>query len=241
METTLGEKPDALGVVSHALSDAAPQDVLRYALDAYPRIALACSFGGPSGMVLLHMASELGGLVDPYYLDTGLLFPQTHALVDAVRKRYGVDPIAVRPSNSVEQQAQSHGAALWERDADACCTLRKVEPQRAFLSRYDAWITGIRRDQSRTRAGVDPIAWDDRFGLVKISPLVNWDEHMVWAYVRAHDLPYNNLHDDGYASIGCVPCTRAIRQGEDLRAGRWPGTGKIECGLHGAATEKGHV
>ncbi len=241
MGTTLGEKRDALGVISRAFSDAAPQDILRYAIDAHPRVALACSFGGPSGMVLLHMATQLERVVDVYYLDTGLLFPQTYALIDAVRKRYAIEPLAVRPSRSVEQQAQSHGAALWQRNPDACCSLRKVEPQQAFLSRYDAWITGIRRDQAQTRAATQPIVWDEKFGLVKVSPLANWDEGMVWAYIRAHDVPYNDLYDYGYTSIGCAPCTRAIAPHEDPRAGRWPGNAKVECGLHAPLTDGRHV
>lgn len=236
METTVDEMRDALDAVSHTLSGATPQDILRHACEAYPRVALACSFGGPTGMVLLHMVSELGLDFDTYYLDTGLLFAQTYALVDVIRKRYAIEPIAVRPSQSVQEQAKSHGDALWERDPDACCRLRKVEPQQAFLSRYDAWITGIRRDQAHTRSSAQPVAWDERFGLVKVCPLASWDERMVWSYVRAHDLPYNSLHDQGYASIGCGPCTRAIRSDETLRAGRWAGTGKIECGLHAAAT-----
>jgi len=139
---------------------------------------------------------------------------------------------AVCPALTVEGQAQLNGDALWSRDPDSCCAIRKVEPQRQFLSGYDAWITGIRRDQTSARASQAAISWDEQFQLAKITPLVEWDETMVWTYIRAHGVPYNALHERNYPSLGCVHCTRTVAPGEDARAGRWPGFTKTECGLH---------
>jgi phosphoadenosine phosphosulfate reductase len=215
------------------LEDAAPQAVLAWALARYsPRITLACSFGGPTGMVALDMVMEIDRTIPVYYLDTGLLFEQTYALVARVRERYGIDPIGVRSALTVEAQASEYGDALWSRDPDACCNLRKVLPQRDYLKGYDAWISGLRRDQSATRKQTPVVQWDAQFGLVKINPFVSWDERMIWTYIRAHDLPYNELHEAGYPSVGCIPCTRAVKPGEDARAGRWSGFTKTECGLH---------
>lgn len=209
------------------------QDILRWAYGRFGRrMALACSFGGPSGMVLLDMLMALDPLVPVFYLDTGMLFPETYRLLDVAARRYGIQPTAVRPALSVARQAHTHGEALWSRDPDRCCDLRKVQPQRAFLRAYDAWITGIRRDQAATRWATPVVAWDGQFGLGKIAPLAGWSERDVWRYIHEHDVPYNPLHDRGYPSIGCTHCTRAVRQGEDPRAGRWSGSGKIECGLH---------
>jgi phosphoadenosine phosphosulfate reductase len=193
---------------------------------------LACSFGGPSGLVILDMAMHIDARIPVYYLDTGLLFPQTYQHIDVIAKRYGIVPLAVRPARTVDEQAQDHGPALWERNPDLCCNLRKVEPQRTFLKGYDAWISGVRRDQSHTRSEMDIVGWDRKFNLVKVNPLANWTEEMVWTYIRAHEIPYNPLHDQGYPSIGCTTCTARVKPGEDARAGRWPGFAKTECGLH---------
>lgn len=209
------------------------------ALERYRgKIALACSFGGPSGMVLLDLVVARDRSVPIYYLDTGLLFDETYALVERVRERYGIEPIAVRPELTVAQQAARYGEALWARDPDACCALRKVEPQRAFLATFEAWITGIRRDGSASRASVATEA-RDAHGLAKIAPLADWTSADVWSYVLAHDVPYNPLNDRGYPSLGCTHCTRAIAPGEDPRAGRWSGFDKLECGLHASAPAHG--
>ena len=206
--------------------------VLCEALEAYRgRIVLACSFGGPSGMVLVDLVMKLERSVPVFYLDTGLLFAETYALIERVRERYGIDPVAVVPELDVAAQAKRYGEALWARDPDACCDIRKVEPQRAFLSQYDAWITGVRREQSTTRYDI-PFVEPDGRGLAKIAPLADWSERDVWSYIAAHDVPYNPLNDRGYPSLGCTHCTRAVAPGEDSRAGRWPGFAKTECGIH---------
>jgi phosphoadenosine phosphosulfate reductase len=218
--------------VETTLQAASPQEIIAYAVRSFERPVLACSFGGASGMALLDMTMQIDPTVPVYYLDTDLLFPETYALVESVAARYGIEPIAVRTELSLDEQAARYGPELWAREPDRCCALRKVEPQRAFLSAYDAWITGIRRDQSPTRASAEPVAWEERFELMKISPLVEWDERMVWTYIRAHGVPYNALHERSYPSIGCIPCTRAVAHGDDARAGRWAGFSKVECGLH---------
>jgi phosphoadenosine phosphosulfate reductase len=216
-----------------ALEGAAPQAVVRWALETFRgRVALACSFGGPTGLAIIDIVMRVDSRTPVYYLDTGLLFPQTHDLIARVERRYGIVPRAVAPSLSLAEQAERFGEALWARDPDRCCALRKVEPQRAFLREYDAWITGLRRDQAPTRNATPVAAWDDEFGLVKISPFATWTESDVWRYIADQRLSVNALHAEGYASIGCMPCTRPIRPGEDLRAGRWSDSGKIECGLH---------
>ncbi len=152
-------------------------------------------------------------------------------------RRYGITPRAVRPTLSLTAQAEEHGEALWTREPDRCCALRKVLPQREALSGCDAWITGLRRDQSATRRATPAVTWDATFDLVKICPMVGWSESDVWSYISEHQVPYNALHGRGYPSIGCTPCTRAIAPGEEPRAGRWSGFEKTECGLHTPAAD----
>jgi phosphoadenosine phosphosulfate reductase len=207
--------------------------IVRETLERYPtRVALAVSFGGPSGMALLDLTLRLDPSVPVYYLDTGLLFPETYALVERAARHYGIAPIAVKPELSLEAQAEQYGEALWASDPDRCCELRKVVPQRAFLRGYDAWMTAIRRAQGTTRAAVDAVAWDATSELTRVSPLYDWSDEDVWQYIGEHAVPVNALHFDGYPSIGCAPCTRRVAAGEDARAGRWAGFAKTECGLH---------
>jgi phosphoadenosine phosphosulfate reductase len=219
--------------IAAGLESSTPHDILAWAIETYtPRITLACSFGGPSGMVLLDMVMELDATVPVFYLDTRFLFPETYALVKEASRRYGITPKAVRPRISVARQAEQYGGELWARDPDRCCEIRKVLPQQRALKHFDAWITGIRRDQSSTRRATPVVEWDAKFGLAKISPLANWSEREVWQYISTHKIPTNALHEHGYPSIGCTHCTRPIGAGEDLRAGRWSGFEKTECGLH---------
>jgi phosphoadenosine phosphosulfate reductase len=152
--------------------------------------------------------------------------------VDRVEQRYGITVERVYPLNSPEEQERVHGPALWEKNPDQCCNLRKVEPLRRKLGELRAWITSIRRDQTAARASAGKVEWDEKFGLVKINPIADWSSRQVWQYLRQHDVPYNALHEQNYPSIGCTHCTRAVRPGEDPRAGRWSGSSKTECGLH---------
>ncbi|HEX2909785.1 MAG TPA: phosphoadenylyl-sulfate reductase [Chloroflexia bacterium] len=210
-----------------------PQKILEWAIEQFgSEIGLACSFGGISGMALLDMAVKINPDVRVFYLDTAFLFPETYALKEEVSRRYNIKPLAYHPKLTPEEQARQYGEALWQRDPDQCCAIRKVEPNRRALSGLKAWITGLRRDQSATRRQVRPLEWDAKFNLYKVSPLWNWSELEVWQYIHDHDVPYNPLHSQGYPSLGCTHCTRAVSEGEDSRAGRWSNFAKTECGLH---------
>jgi phosphoadenosine phosphosulfate reductase len=210
----------------------AAEEVLDWALHRFDRqIAMASGFG-PEGIVLIDMAVGLRPDIHVFTLDTGLLFPETYELMSEIERRYGIKVERLKPALTVEEQDRQHGASLWSRTPDRCCYMRKVEPLRARLSTLGAWITAIRRDQTPDRAQAQKIEWDPTFGLVKINPLCDWTSDMVWDYVRENGLPYNTLHDQGYPSIGCVPCTRPVAVGEDPRSGRWAGFAKTECGLH---------
>jgi len=198
-------------------------DVLHEAAERFERIAIACSFQKEAS-VILDLASRVdGGLerFDVFTLDTGVLFDETRETWAEFESHYGV---------TIDGARGDWPERLWERDPDACCHARKVVPLRDRLAGYDAWVTGVRREQAPTRADADHIAWDHRHGLYKIVPLAHWTERDVWRHIADRDLPYNPLHDRGFASIGCVPCT----QPGSGRDGRWAGTPKVECGLHAA-------
>jgi len=194
------------------------------------RLCLTCSWQKQSS-VLVHMVSELGIGIDVIELDTHLFFRETYETRDRLVERYGLT--LLRPEiPTVAEQHRHEGPNLWERDPDRCCHVRKVEPLLKALEPYDAWISGIRRDQSPSRAGTPKLQWSDRYGVFKVHPLADWDEQRIWAYVAVNEIPYNPLHDVGYRSIGCIPCTRPIRADEEERAGRWAGSDKLECGIH---------
>lgn len=197
-------------------------------------LTLACSFGGTGGMVLLDMAAraarDLSVPLDVFVLDTDFLFPETYALIDTAERRYGITVRRAKSLLTPEAQAAEHGEALWTRDPDACCELRKVEPMRRALRGYRAWMTALRRDQSDTRAATEIAAVDDKYGGIwKFCPLALWDEPRVLNYAFNHDIPNNPLLERGYTSLGCTHCTRPAASG---RQGRWAGFDKIECGLH---------
>lgn len=212
--------------------DWSPEQVLSWAFRSFGNRVAICSAFGVEGMVLIDMASHVRKDVRLFTVDTEFLFPETYNLMEKIEERYGITIERVYPLLSPEVQERLHGPALWARDPDQCCNLRKVEPLRRKLRELDAWITSIRRDQTVVRANARKIEWDANFGLVKINPLVDWSAKQVWRYIHDHDVPYNPLHDRGYPSIGCTHCTRAVQPGEDARAGRWPGFAKTECGLH---------
>jgi phosphoadenosine phosphosulfate reductase len=214
------------------LETQSPADILRWTAARFaPRATFATGFG-MEGCVIIDVIARGSLPIDIFTLDTGLLFPETYDLWRRLEDRYGLTIRAVRPAHSVEEQARHEGAQLWLRDPDRCCELRKLEPQRAAVAGYDAWISAIRRDATPDRADAPVVGWDGRFSLVKVNPLVRWTAAEVRDYVRQHDVPINPLHDRGYPSIGCMPCTGPVAPGEDPRAGRWREREKKECGLH---------
>ena len=208
---------------------------MSFALQRFsPRVAVASSFGAED-VVLIDLAAQVRPDFRVFTLDTDFLFPETYALIGDIERRYHLKVERTKARLTPEAQAQEFGAALWSRQPDQCCKIRKVEPLTEMLGHLDAWITGIRRDQAPARANARKIEWDAKFGLVKINPLADWKWEQVWDYIRSHNLPYNPLHDQGYPSIGCTYCTRQVQAGEDPRAGRWSGFQKTECGLHADA------
>jgi phosphoadenosine phosphosulfate reductase len=209
-----------------------PQQVLAWAFETFGnRVAISSAFG-TGGMALIDMASRLRKDFRVFTLDTEFLFPETYSLIDTIGSKYEIKIERVVSLSSPEEQEREHGPALWARDPDQCCNLRKVEPLRRKLRELGAWITSIRRDQTSFRKAAHKIEWDAKFGLVKVNPIADWSSKQVWRYLLEHGVPYNPLHDQDYPSIGCTHCTRAIQPGEDARAGRWSGTSKTECGLH---------
>ncbi|HEV3157756.1 MAG TPA: phosphoadenylyl-sulfate reductase [Candidatus Baltobacteraceae bacterium] len=225
--------PERLAQLADKFEGKPPEQLLTWAIETYhPKLVLFLSLGGAGGMVIADILLGLNSEVPVAYIDTGLLFAETYDFIKTFTEKYGVAPVPVRTELSLEQQAQRFGEKLWEREPDRCCALRKVAPQREFLKDYGAWITGIRRDQASTRSQTSLIEWDAAGGLAKINPLAGWTERDVWRYVADHGVPTNPLLSQGYASIGCTPCTRPVASGEDSRAGRWSGFGKTECGLH---------
>ena len=207
------------------------EDVFRWAHAEFgDRLCLTCSWQKQSS-VLVHMVSELGLEVDVVELDTQLFFRETYETRERLVERYGLT--LLRPDVlTVAEQHRREGPNLWERDPDRCCHVRKVEPLIEALEPYDAWVSGIRRGQSPSRAGARKVEHSERYGVWKVQPLADWSESDVWAYIVANDIPYNPLHDVGYRSIGCIPCTRPTRPEEEERAGRWAGSDKLECGIH---------
>jgi len=217
----------ALAEVPPDLESASPEDVLAHAVEQFhPRLYVAASFQKETAVVM-DMILRIEPEARFFTLDTGVLFPETYAAWRESEQRYGVH-VDVYQGMSLARQTAIEGDELWERDPDRCCSIRKVSPLMEALAGVDAWVTGLRREQSPTRSDAPKLHWDERHSMWKANPLADWSERDVWDYVSAHDLPYNELHDRGYASIGCTHCTRP----GDGRAGRWAGREKVECGLH---------
>lgn len=211
--------------------DASPETVIAWAIQTFPNITFACSFGAED-VVLVDMIQKISPSTDIFYLDTDFHFKETYETRDRMTDKYGMTFVRVQPKLTPEEQAAEHGEAMWKSDPNGCCAIRKVEPLTRILSQYDAWITGIRRDQAPTRANAKKVEYDTKFGLVKFNPLASWSTEDVWDYIRENDVIYNPLHDQNFPSIGCEHCTKAVMPGEDPRAGRWAGNDKTECGLH---------
>jgi phosphoadenosine phosphosulfate reductase len=221
-----------LAAASAKLESATPEEILQWAVDRFaPRFTMATAFG-PEGMVILHMLAQIAPDTPVFNLDTGYQFPETLELRDRVAQRYGIQVELKRPELSVAEYEAQHGGPVYKTDPNRCCADRKLAVLFQGVIGMHAWASAIRRDQSSDRSKAPIVGWDKRFGLAKVSPLANWTKSQVWKMITDHDIPYNPLHDQGYTSIGCWPCTRAVMFGEDERAGRWSGFAKTECGLH---------
>ena len=214
------------------LESASPFDILSWASETFgEQLAIVTSFQ-ITGIVAMHMLQRIAPRTQILTLDTGLLFPETQDLIDRLESRFQLKLRRIKPRQSPKQQARDYGDRLWERNPDRCCHIRKTIPLRDALAGFDAWVTGLRRDQSKSRAGTPIVSRDTRSGLIKVAPFATWTEDRLWRYIREHDLPYNKLHDAGYPSIGCWTCTKAIGADEDRRSGRWANRSKTECGIH---------
>lgn len=231
MPTLARPSASELEALNQRFETADPRDIVRWAIETFgDGVSVGASFGGATGMAILHMAAALKPNVHVFVLDTDYLFEETHETMRRSVAQLGLQNVNVFKSKLThEEQAAKYGSALWMRDPDLCCELRKVEPNRRALEGKTCWLSGLRRDQSEGRANVPIVAWNEKFGLVKVNPLATWDEKKTWAYIAENNIPYNPLLDRGYASIGCYNCTVPGVQG---RAGRWAGFEKDECGLH---------
>lgn len=224
MLESLSRSPDDLENLS-------AEDFLAWAVGEFgEKLCVTCSWQKQSS-VLVHMLASLGLKPAIVELDTHLFFRESYETRDRLMERYGIT-LVQPPIPSIAEQHKAEGPNLWETDPDRCCHIRKVEPLIDALEPFDAWISGIRRDQSPSRASIAKLQWSERYHLWKLHPLADWDEKRVWGYILSNEIPYNPLHDAGYRSIGCMPCTRPIRTDEEERAGRWAGSDKLECGLH---------
>ncbi|MFG3198694.1 phosphoadenylyl-sulfate reductase [Streptomyces sp. NPDC048208] len=230
-ERTDDELRDLAERAGQDLEEAPALEVLRWAVDTFgDRFCVTSSM---EDAVVAHLAARVRPGVDVVFLDTGYHFPETIGTRDAVDAVMDVNVITLTPERTVAEQDAEHGPRLHDRDPDLCCALRKVQPLEAGLAGYQAWATGLRRDESPTRANTPVVGWDARRRKVKVSPIARWTQGDVDTYVAEHGVLTNPLLMDGYASVGCAPCTRRVLEGEDARAGRWAGRGKTECGLHG--------
>ena len=236
---TLGATPDPASASSLealareagvALEGAPAEEIAKWATDTFD--ARFCVTSSMADAVVAHLFSRVTPGVDVVFLDTGLHFPETLKVRDTVAATMNVNVRSIRPQRTVGQQDGDFGPRLFARSPDECCFLRKVEPLERALADYDAWATGLRRDESPTRANTPVVAFDARRGKVKVNPIAAWTQADVDAYIAQWDVPVNELFAKGYSSIGCWPCTRRTQPGEDARAGRWALFEKSECGLH---------
>lgn len=231
--------PEQIAQAAAQLQNATPQLILRWAVQRFhPRLTMGTAFGA-EGCCLIHMLAEIEPKVRIFNLETGYQFAETLHLRERIRQRYGIEVEYIRPDLSVEEYEAEHGGPMYIHRPDQCCHDRKMVPVRRAVVGYEAWISAIRRDQTADRGKAAVVQWDRKFGLAKINPLLGWTKTDVWNFVLKNDVPYNPLHDEGYPSIGCWPCTAPVANGQDERAGRWAGSKKKECGLHVIEHESG--
>ncbi len=235
VSTDTKPSPEEISSLNQSLEGLDPQEIVRAAVEHYgEKLILACSFGAED-VALADMLFKVNPQSVLFYLDTDFLFPETHDVRDRLISLYKLKEtqvLQIKSALSPTAQAEQFGEGLWLRQPDKCCELRKVEPLTRVLKGYAAWITGIRRDQSPTRAQAGTVEWDAKFHLVKFNPLARWSWEQVWEYIKTNNVPYNTLHDQHYPSIGCTHCTAPVMPGEDPRSGRWKASTKTECGLH---------
>jgi phosphoadenosine phosphosulfate reductase len=229
---TMTMTAEQIASANRQLAEAKAEHILRWAVHTFgDKLTMATAFGA-EGCCLIHMLAEIDPTVRIFNLDTGYQFPETLELRERIRERYGITVQYIRPEMTVAEYEAEHGGPLYRIRPDQCCHDRKLQPLRQAVAGYDAWISAIRRDQTLHRAAAAVVQWDAKFNLVKINPLLTWTRKDVWGFILNHNIPYNPLHDRGYPSIGCWPCTAAVGDGADERAGRWAGSAKKECGLH---------
>jgi phosphoadenosine phosphosulfate reductase len=217
--------------VAAELEPKGAREALEWAFETFhPSLYIACSFQKTSSVVI-DIATKIAPDARFFYLDTDVLFEETYETRDRLAEHYGIE--FERYHNiTIPEQARRYGDELWKRDPDSCCGIRKVEPMRDALSSVEAWVSGIRREDSQHRAHAPKFAWDKRFGLWKLNPIADWSQEQVWNYINENRVPYNPLHDQNYPSIGCTHCTKPVAPGDDPRAGRWAGASKTECGIN---------
>ena len=217
---------------SRVLEGAEPEEIIAWAVEKFSdKLTMATAFG-PEGCLILSMIAKIAPRMYVFNIDTGYQFEETLGTRDRIAEKYGIVVDYQRPELTVEEFELLHEGPLHQIDLGLCCRERKLKVLYRVAADFSAWMSGIRRDQSPHRANAPIVGWDKKFKLVKISPLANWTKEEVWKRIVAEQVPYNPLHDQGYPSVGCRPCTRAVAQSEDERAGRWSGSEKTECGLH---------
>jgi phosphoadenosine phosphosulfate reductase len=214
------------------LETQSPEQILSWAAETFsPRLSMSTALG-LSGCLILSIIAKMKLNVDIFNIDTGYQFPETLDVLARIQEKYGIEIRRETPETTVEEFERLHDGALHQIDSNRCCRERKIRVLERIAPRYTAWISGLRRDQGPTRTNTPVLGWDARFGLIKIAPLAFWTSKMVWQRIVNESIPYNVLFDQGYTSIGCLPCTRPTLPGESERAGRWSGQLKTECGLH---------
>ena len=209
-----------------------PDEILKWAAATFgSKIVMGTGFG-PSGVFLIHRLYQLGLPISVFYLDTNLLFSETYELCDKLEKQFGITIEKITPEYTLDEQAEKFGDNLWYKNPNRCCFIRKVRPLRNYLQDKSAWITGIRRNHSESRKETQLVEYDSECDVIKINPVAAWSSGQLWSYIKDYDLPYNPLHDESFPSIGCIPCTNQVENGDHERAGRWKDIDKNECGIH---------
>lgn len=217
---------------SNEFETASPAEIIAWTTKRFgAELTMGTAFG-PEGMVIIHLLAEVAPQIHIFNLDTGYQFAETLQLRDLVAERYGIEVEMLQPEMTVKEYERHHGGPLYKTNPNQCCFDRKISLLNRATEGKAAWISAIRRDQSADRARTPIVGWDKKFNLIKVNPLANTTKSDIWKLITDNDIPYNPLHDKGFTSIGCQPCTRAVIFGEDERAGRWSGTAKTECGLH---------